>query len=183
MTKNTNSRASSLRRIVKVSLIVATVVMGLPGLSLAAIFAYVNSAGNVSTVSAETPYIALATAPNIHVHSGVMLLTANVDVNASIIGPLSITTTSTGALINWNTTENTNAIVYYSTTPFVMTEASANTSITISGSSLLVHSDLRSTHSANLTGLQSNTTYYYIVYVRDGAGNESITWPSTLRTN
>jgi hypothetical protein len=47
----------------------------LPTASLAATYAYVNTSGEVTTVEAPDANTALATAPNIAVHSGVMLLT------------------------------------------------------------------------------------------------------------
>lgn len=46
----------------------------LPGVTYAASYAYVNQAGDVSMIVAETPSAALMTAPNISTHSGVMLL-------------------------------------------------------------------------------------------------------------
>lgn len=64
-----------------------------------------------------------------------------------------------------------------------MIEGSQTSGVTIGGSSVLVHTDLRSSHSVTISGLNSNTTYYYVVYVRDGSGNESITWPATFQTN
>ena len=109
--------------------------------------------------------------------------TVGFDRYAPSISLLSLSTTNTGAVLNWNTSENSSAIIYYSTSPLSMIEASPTSSVTIGGSSFLVHTDLRSVHSASLTGLQPNTTYHYVVYVKDGSGNESITWPSTFRTN
>ena|SRR3989344_1699028 len=105
------------------------------------------------------------------------------DRSAPSIHSLSVSPSNTGATFNWNTNENASAIIYYSTNPIAMTEAGPGTAVTIYGSSFLVHTDLRTAHSASLTGLQSNTTYHYVVYVRDGSGNESITWPTTFRTN
>lgn len=105
------------------------------------------------------------------------------DRSAPIISSLAVTMTNSSVTMNWNTSENSSAIIYYSTSPISMIEGSATTPITIGGNSFLVHTDLRSSHSAIITGLQSNTTYYYVVYVRDGVGNENITWPSTFNTN
>ncbi|MDQ5969133.1 MAG: hypothetical protein QG579_290 [Patescibacteria group bacterium] len=105
------------------------------------------------------------------------------DRSAPIISSLGVSMTNNTVSMNWNTSENSSAIIYYSTSPISMIEGSATSAITIGGSSFLVHSDLRSTHSATITGLQANTTYYYVVYVRDGIGNENITWPSTFHTN
>lgn len=106
--------------------------------------------------------------------------TTGADIYAPTISSISISTTSSSVTLNWNTNENSSAIVYYSTSPISLTEGST---VTVGGSSSLVHTDLRANHSANLTGLQANTTYYYVLYVRDGSGNETVTWPSTFRTN
>ncbi len=99
-----------------------------------------------------------------------------------MIGPITVGTTNSGATMSWNTNENASAIIYYNTSPLILTEASVNTGVTISGSTLLTHTDLRSSHQGTLTGLQPNTNYYYSVYTRDGSGNESITLPSTFQT-
>ncbi len=52
----------------------ALTTFALPSIAFAATFAYVNSAGEVRTVNADTPNIALSIAPGIAVHSGVLLL-------------------------------------------------------------------------------------------------------------
>lgn len=54
--------------------IAAIAVAAVPALSLAATFAYVNTQGEVRTVTADSASIALMTAPNIDSHSGVLLL-------------------------------------------------------------------------------------------------------------
>ena len=105
------------------------------------------------------------------------------DIYAPSIYSLALTPTNSGVTINWNTSENSAAIVYYSVYPLSMVESSATNGVTIGGSSFLVHADLRNSHSATITGLQPNTTYYYVVYVKDGSGNETITWPTTFKTN
>jgi peptidoglycan hydrolase-like protein with peptidoglycan-binding domain len=104
------------------------------------------------------------------------------DRNAPTISSLAVGTTNSGATLNWKTNEGASAIVYYNTSPLMLTEGSAVNAITVSGFSSLVHTDLRFSHSASLVGLQSNTTYYYVVYVRDGSGNETVTWPAIFRT-
>ncbi len=45
-----------------------------PQVSSAATYAYVNQSGDVATVTANDPYVAIKNAPAIHVHSGVLLL-------------------------------------------------------------------------------------------------------------
>ncbi len=57
--------------------------IALPTASFAQTFAYVNTSGEVASVEAATATAAIATAPNIDPHSGVMLLT---DSNDSILG-------------------------------------------------------------------------------------------------
>lgn len=107
----------------------------------------------------------------------------NGDNSSPSINSTSVSTTNTTATLNWNTNENASAIVYYGTSPLSMTEGSPSTAVAIGGSSLLVHTDLRTSHSATITSLVPNTIYHYLVYVRDGFGNESVTWPSTFNTN
>lgn len=48
-----------------------------PAASLAATYAFVNVAGEVMTMEAANADTALTTAPNLHVHSGVMLVGAD----------------------------------------------------------------------------------------------------------
>lgn len=96
---------------------------------------------------------------------------------------LNVSTSNTTATLNWNTNEAAAATVYYSTSFPSMTEGSPTTGVTIGGSSIFVHNDLRTSHSAVITSLVPNTTYYYVVYVRDGSGNESVTWPATFQTS
>ncbi|MFM2357798.1 MAG: hypothetical protein RJA61_535 [Candidatus Parcubacteria bacterium] len=104
------------------------------------------------------------------------------DRNAPMINSVNIGTTNTSATVSWNTTENAAGIVYYSQFPLVLTEASANTPVNVSGSSFLTNSDIRSSHSGTITNLQSSTNYNYVIYSRDASGNESITWPALFRT-
>jgi peptidoglycan hydrolase-like protein with peptidoglycan-binding domain len=106
----------------------------------------------------------------------------NSDVDAPIINSLNLNTSSSGATINWNTNEVASAKVFYSASPIVLTEASQTTGVGISGYSVIANSNLTTSHSGYIGGLQSNTVYNYVVYVRDGAGNETITLPATFRT-
>lgn len=50
-----------------------------PGISLAATYAYVNTAGEVMTMDASNANQALTTAPGISLHSGVMLINSTSD--------------------------------------------------------------------------------------------------------
>lgn len=53
--------------------------MAFPALASAATYAYVNTANEVSTVTANDWATAIRTAPNIHRNSGVMLLDTQAD--------------------------------------------------------------------------------------------------------
>ncbi len=104
------------------------------------------------------------------------------DRTAPTISSVSLGTTNSSATINWNTNKNTSAIVYYSTSPLLISEGGPSAAVTISGSSVLVHTDLRTVHLATLAALAPNTTYYYVIYAKDGSGNETVTTQSTFQT-
>lgn len=132
---------------------------------------------SISTVGRVGP-ITLA-AINAQMGAGIV---GSID-NQRVIGPLSVNVSNSQATIAWNTSEGSSAAVYYSLTPFVLTEATDFTPFMISGgSNIVLHSDLRTSHAGTVTGLSPNTNYYYMVYVKDIEGNESITLPSTFRT-
>lgn len=59
--------------------IAAFVAMSLPTFAFAATYAYVNTAGEVRIVVADTPMVAISTAPGIGIHSGVLLLNSPAD--------------------------------------------------------------------------------------------------------
>lgn len=50
-----------------------------PASASAAVYAYVDTAGEVKSVTANDWMTAIAIAPGIHIHSGVMLLTTAID--------------------------------------------------------------------------------------------------------
>ncbi len=58
-------------------------IVAVPGISMAADYAYVNASGEVNMVTAADANTAIMTAPNIHMRSGVMLLTAS---DSGIVG-------------------------------------------------------------------------------------------------
>lgn len=61
-------------------------VAALPAVSFAQTYAYVNTAGEVSSVDAATASQALVIAPNIGIHSGVMLLNGSTNVLNTSVG-------------------------------------------------------------------------------------------------
>jgi len=77
----------AMKKILLGSLALAAIV-AVPGVSLAATYAYVNTAGEVMTTESATPNGAIMTAPGISRHSGVMLIqsTTNEIVGDSVGG-------------------------------------------------------------------------------------------------
>ena len=57
----------------------AVAFMVAPAMASAAVYAYVDATGEVKSVTAVDWMTAINTAPNIHIHSGVMLLTTAAD--------------------------------------------------------------------------------------------------------
>jgi hypothetical protein len=101
---------------------------------------------------------------------------------APIINSVTVNTTNSSATLTWNSNENAMAQVHYSTSSLVLTEATDVSKMSVSGSVVVANSDFRVGHSVTITGLQSNTRYTYLIYVRDAAGNETVTWPTTFQT-
>lgn len=104
--------------------------------------------------------------------------------NTRVIGQVSLSSSNNQATMSWNTSEGSVSSIYYGTSPLTLTEATDYSPFMISGGyNLVVSNDLRTSHSGTLTGLNSNTTYHYVVYVKDAQGNESITLPATFQTS
>lgn len=109
--------------------------------------------------------------------------TSTFDDSASIISNVTVTTNSSSSNVGWNTNESAKAIVYYSTSPLVTYER--ENSVDVSGNLVMTgmtDTSVRSSHLVSLSNLQSNTTYYYMIYTTDQSGNVSVTVPSTFRT-
>lgn len=110
-------------------------------------------------------------------------MNTGVNRRAPTISSLNVSTSANSANIYWNTDEMSSGLIYFSTSPLSMMEASAGNSVTISGNTVLANVNLQSSHTATLNNLQPNTTYYYVAYSRDSDGNESVTTMYTFRTS
>jgi hypothetical protein len=77
-TKINNLNASKLA-VATLGLVMALALMSLPLFANAATYAYVDTTGEVKPVLADTWQEAIAKAPGIHIHSGVMLLNSPSD--------------------------------------------------------------------------------------------------------
>lgn len=107
-----------------------------------------------------------------------------IDVYAPTIYNISVQKTNNSATFNWATTESARGKVYYSTSPFGMSEAVGNfTAPLITGGSTVMALNSQSSQNVMVNNLQPNTTYYYIIEVQDASGNVSVTVRSTFNTN
>jgi peptidoglycan hydrolase-like protein with peptidoglycan-binding domain len=85
------------------------------------------------------------------------------------------------ATISWTTNENTLAKVFYNTSPVTMNEGDINSVGFGSTNGWTARSDMtaRTNHQVTITGLQPNTTYYYVIVATDLDGNVSVWNPNT----
>ena len=108
------------------------------------------------------------------------------DINAPVIANVYVNTSSGSATVGWTTNEDTQSTFYYSTSWTTLTENSANNpdTVSVAGNAIVsANSGLRTAHSVSVQNLQRDTVYYYAIHVTDQAGNVSVTWPTTFRTN
>jgi peptidoglycan hydrolase-like protein with peptidoglycan-binding domain len=103
------------------------------------------------------------------------------DLDAPIISSTGVNVTTNTANVAWYTNENATGVVYYSTSPIMLTEGEY--SATVTGQTAMTDNFMHTSQNVALQGLQSNTTYYYAIYTTDSRGNVTITWPTTFRTN
>ncbi len=98
-----------------------------------------------------------------------MITGANVNINRNSV------------LVSWNTNEYAKGVVYYSTNPLVTYERI--NSVDVSGNIAMTDESMRTSQAVSIQNLQPNTTYYYMIYTTDQAGNVSVTWPAVFHTN
>jgi len=107
-----------------------------------------------------------------------------IDVYAPTIYNNAVQKSSNSATFTWNTNELAHGKVYYSTSPFSMSEAVGNFSAPfIFGGSVMTANNVQSSQSVTVINLQSSTTYYYIVEAQDASGNVTVTLQSSFTTN
>lgn len=107
------------------------------------------------------------------------------DANAPTIFSISTPVGSNNATVNWSTNETSNGIVYYSTSPMTVFEASADRQAPqISGANVMSTTAAGLSQSVTIPNLSSGTTYYYTIMATDASGNVSISLPNySFRTN
>lgn len=100
--------------------------------------------------------------------------------SAPVISSVMVNVNQNNATVSYTTNENAKGIVYYSASPLVTYER--ENSVDVSGATAMTDTMFHTGQSISVQGLQANTTYYYMIYTTDEAGNVSVTWPSTFRT-
>jgi peptidoglycan hydrolase-like protein with peptidoglycan-binding domain len=108
--------------------------------------------------------------------------TASTDGAPIIMGVTVATSSVGGATMMWNTNEPATGVIYYSTAPLQLTEASGpGQAPGISGTNVqTVNAALNTSNSVALSGLASSSTYYYTIKSTDASGNISLTWPASF---
>ncbi len=99
----------------------------------------------------------------------VVLQTTPPDTAPPAISSVAATPGVDSATVTWTTDEPANSQVKYGTAADSLTSSASNP-------------DLVTSHSVKLTGLASNTTYYYTVASTDGGGNTSTSAPASFKT-
>jgi len=99
---------------------------------------------------------------------------------APVITGVSVNASRNSAIVSWNTNELAKGVVHFSPNPLTTYEG-AN-SVNISGNTTMTDGNLRASQSVWVQGLSTSTTYYYLIYTTDQAGNVSVTWPTTFQT-
>ncbi len=107
-------------------------------------------------------------------------MSGGLDTASATISNVNITTSNATATVAWNTSEGARGIVYYSSNPLATYEHEK--SVDVSGATAMTDTSYRVYQNVALSGLLSNTTYYYLVYTTDQQGNVSVTLPSTFHT-
>jgi peptidoglycan hydrolase-like protein with peptidoglycan-binding domain len=108
------------------------------------------------------------------------------DVSGPWISSVNRSVTSNGAVFSWVTNETATGRVFYHTSPITMNEGDINSVGFGSTNGLSVTNDglSRTSQQVSVSGLQPNTTYYYVVVATDSKGNVSVWNPNTtFKTN
>ncbi len=103
---------------------------------------------------------------------------------APIISNVTLAPNNSGMNVLWNTNQTATGVVYYSTSPLVVTEATGpGKAPNISGSGVMsMTTGAGTNNSLGLTNTTASTTYYYMIE-SIGPSGVSVTWPTTFKTN
>ena len=91
---------------------------------------------------------------------------------------------NTTATFTWTTNEPTIGEVYWDQAPLITNEATGPRQTPyVSGTLATDAGGYQTNHTVTVSNLQANILYHFLVRGIDSAGNMSMTWPSTFRTN
>lgn len=99
---------------------------------------------------------------------------------AATLSSIAVSTSRNGAIVNWNTNQNVKGVVYYSTS--MLTTYERENSVDVSGTVAMTDANFRSSHSVSLQNLQANSTYYYMIYTTNTAGDVTVSVPAVFQT-
>lgn len=109
-------------------------------------------------------------------------ISSSIDDSAPIIYGVNISRNNNSAVISWGTDTLAHGKVYYSRSPVVLGDEGRAKYLEVSGDVAMTDGNLHSSQAVSISGLQANTTYYYVIYTTDQSGNLSITWPKSFQT-
>lgn len=96
---------------------------------------------------------------------------------------VSVQPTGTTATFSWTTNEPTMGQVFWSGSQIQADEATGPRQTPFVSGTLATDGDvLRTSHVVVVSGLQPNTTYYYLVRSIDSGSNITMIWPTSFRT-
>jgi len=93
-----------------------------------------------------------------------------------------------GVALSWQTDEPARGTVFYSLSPFILTESSSPTQEPgiSSAKSIMVDNTYSTSKTINLNDLwtaNNSNSYYYMIEAVDANGNISVTWPKTFNSS
>lgn len=100
-----------------------------------------------------------------------------------IMYSLEVKYTDNDATFDWNTNEAAQGQVFYDTKPLVVSEATGPQQQPYSSGTQVNGNSGKTNHQIKISNLAKNTTYYFMIRSVDNAGNVTMTWPSSFRTN
>jgi peptidoglycan hydrolase-like protein with peptidoglycan-binding domain len=100
-----------------------------------------------------------------------------------VLGATSVQFGRTTATVSWSTNELTKGQVFFDLEGVRADEATGPGQQPYISGTLVADNTMSTNHTVTLSGLQANTTYFYVVRAIDSDSNISITWPpASFRT-
>ena len=100
----------------------------------------------------------------------------------AILSNTNVSIGTNNATVSFNTNEAVRASVYYSASPLNVYETTND--VVVSGANVAsTDSSMTNSKAITISGLQANTTYYYMVYTTDASGNVTVSSPTFFHTN